>query len=254
MSHNVSIMASYQIPQFLDAGDKILGPLNLRQFGYAMGFGFVTFLVFQISFAFLPGAGWFNLLPAAPFAFLGAYLALGKYNSRDAEIYVFAAILYNVKPRKLIYTRVPDLYDLEEKLSTVTANNIATTMKQRLAKNLSDIAGNGMTDFNLQNRSEKAKKILQLANFQDNIATQTREKIVMMDIQKEGVMKELKAKEFLQKQGGNERQNRAIYNLQNQGFETSPVLNRDSSAPDSALYDLNNQNFLIGDEQNRDID
>jgi hypothetical protein len=241
-------MASYQIPQFLDSGDKILGPLNLRQFGYAMGFGFATFAVFQISFAIFPGAGWFNLVPASPFALLGAYLSFGKYNSRDAEIYVFAAILFNVKPRRLIYTRVPDLYDLEEKLSGVTVNNIANTMKKRLAKNISDKAGNGMNDFNLQNREEKAKKILQLANFQDNIATQTREKIVQMDIQKESVVRELKTKEFIQKQGGNQNQNRAIYNLQNQPFETSPVLNTPQPAMNATLYDFNTQNFLQDEE------
>ena len=240
-------MASYQIPQFLDSGDKILGPLNLRQFGYAMGFGFATFAVFQICFALVPSAGWFNLVPAAPFALLGAYLSFGKYNSRDAEIYVFAAILFNIKPRKLIYTRVPDLYDLEERLSAVTVNNIAGTMKKRLAKNISDKNGNGMSDFNLQNRQDKAKKILQLANFQDNIATQTREKIVQMDIQKESVVRELKTKQFMQKQGGNQNQNRAIYNLQNQPFETSPVL--DNNQPmNTALYDFNTQNFLQDEE------
>jgi hypothetical protein len=243
-------MASYQIPQFLDSGDKILGPLNLRQFGYALGFGFTTFLVFQLSFAFFPSAGWFNIVPALPFALLGLYLALGKYNSRDAEVYVLAAILFNVKPRKLIYVRVPDLFDLEEKLGTVSATNIAKKMKERLDKTAQDKSSKGYNDFSLQNREEKAKKILEIANFQDNISSRTREKIVQMDIQKDVVMQEIKAKEFSRNQANNP-QTRAMFNLSQQPFGQSPVLQAPQPSINSTFYDLNSQNFL--DEDNEDI-
>ena len=243
-------MASYKIPQFLDSGDKILGPLNMRQFGYALGFGFISFVVFQLSFAFFPSAALFNLAPAIPFGLLGLYLALGKYNSRDAEVYVLAAIIFNVKPKKLIYVRVPDFFDLEEKLGTISANNIAKKMRERLDKTDRDKSSKGFNDFNLQNREQKAKKILEIANLQDNISSRTREKIVQMDIQKDVVMQELKAKEFTRTQGNNP-QGRAIYNLSQQQFGQSPVLQAPQPSINSTFYDLNSQNFL--DENDEDI-
>jgi hypothetical protein len=95
---------------------------------------------------------------------LGAYLAFGKYNSRDSEIYVLQAILFVVKPRKLVYVRVPELYDLEEKLGKITANSIALRMRERLENSKAKTQTAGFDDLDREN---KAQTIMSLARRQD---------------------------------------------------------------------------------------
>jgi hypothetical protein len=154
-------MASYQIPQFLDSGDKILGPLNMRQFGYALAGFFICVLVFTVTQSTIPGIGNYALVPCIPIVGITAYLALGRYNGRDSEIYVLKYILYALKPRQMVYTRVPETTDLDEKLGQLTADNIQKEWNARVAKQ-KQIETNNYTDFNTQETTLRAKRIREL--------------------------------------------------------------------------------------------
>ena len=127
-------MAQYQIPQFLDAGDKILGPLNLRQFGYVLVGAIAAFGVYSFTAALIPGLGFFALLPAAPVLGLTLYIAMGKYNGRDVEVYILKMILNIVKPKTLVYKRIPETADLDQKLAKVNQAAIEKEWAERLVE------------------------------------------------------------------------------------------------------------------------
>lgn len=92
-------MAQYKVLQDIEAEDKLLGPLSLRQFIYAaitIVLGFVAFKLFTSSawilgILFLPPALFFGLL-AAP---------LGGQQS--SEIWLLAKIRFYLKPRMRIW-------------------------------------------------------------------------------------------------------------------------------------------------------
>ena len=92
-------MAQYKVLQDIEAEDKLLGPLSLRQFIYAaitIVLGFIAFKIFTssawiIGFIFLPPAMFFGLL-AAPIG-----------DQQSSEIWLLAKIRFFLKPRKRIW-------------------------------------------------------------------------------------------------------------------------------------------------------
>jgi hypothetical protein len=104
-------MATYKVIQDIEAEDKLLGPLSLRQFIYAVVvivLGFVAFTLGQIQFLlaipFIPPILFFGLL-AAPFG-----------QDQSSEVWLLGKIRFIFKPRKRIW----DQSGMSE-LVTVTA-------------------------------------------------------------------------------------------------------------------------------------
>lgn len=88
-------MATYKVPQDVEADDKLLGPLSFRQFVYAMVvFGMVVLAVglFQI----------FPLLAVipVPFAIFFLILALPLRKDQPMETYLAAIVSFYLKPHK----------------------------------------------------------------------------------------------------------------------------------------------------------
>lgn len=182
-------MASYQVPQFLDSGDKILGPLNLRQFGYAL-FGFlVCMVIFTITSNIFPQMGVYAFLPASPVAILAAYMALGKYNGRDSDIYFLKLILYSLKPKLMAYRRLAYVDDLIEKASQFTYQKIETRWKEEAAKKLPG-AGNELREFYSEEAKAKAERIRRLGTLVDVNVTNTLAEVQQKEL-------EIKSKEAL---------------------------------------------------------
>ncbi|HEY5268275.1 MAG TPA: PrgI family protein [Candidatus Saccharimonadales bacterium] len=89
-------MATYKVIQDIEAEDKLLGPLTLRQFIYAAIFVILGFIAFKlsttlktpyISIIFLPPMAFFGLL-AAPFG-----------NDQPNEIWLLAKFKFFLKPQ-----------------------------------------------------------------------------------------------------------------------------------------------------------
>lgn len=105
-------MAQYKVLQDIEAEDKLLGPLSLRQFIYAaitITLGFVAFKVFMTSawllgFIFVPPALFFGLL-SAPIG-----------GQQSSEIWLLAKIRFYLKPR----VRIWDQSGIQQ-LVTITA-------------------------------------------------------------------------------------------------------------------------------------
>jgi hypothetical protein len=91
-------MATYKVPQDVEAEDKLLGPFSLRQFIFILlffGTAWVAFLLAQIT----------PPLALATAPFLVAFGTLGFVQRKDqpVEVYLAALIRYYMKPHRRIW-------------------------------------------------------------------------------------------------------------------------------------------------------
>ncbi len=154
-------MASYQIPQFLDSGDKILGPLNLRQFGYVLGGFLIGVFTYTVTLSIFPGLGWLVFTPLVPIAAFTLYFAMGKFNGRDAETYVIKYLLNLFKPKVMVYSREPYVEDLNQELAKWTPQNIEARWNKQITKETKD-SQDEYSQFRQIDPEEKAQKIREL--------------------------------------------------------------------------------------------
>lgn len=92
-------MAQYKVLQDIEAEDKLLGPLSMRQFIYAaitIALGFVSFRLFTTSVWFL---GFIFVAPALFFGLLSAPLG----GQQSSEIWLLAKIRFFLMPRRRIW-------------------------------------------------------------------------------------------------------------------------------------------------------
>lgn len=91
----------YQVPQFIEIEDKIIGPLTLRQFmwlGGGGGLGFILFQVIKPSF-FAP---LFFLVMAVAIVF-----AFVKVNGRPFTSFLGSLMNFTTRPTFYIWKRIP---------------------------------------------------------------------------------------------------------------------------------------------------
>ena len=86
----------FNIPQFIEVEDKILGPLTFRQFFLVIAVGL------GLLFLWYYAALWFFLIVALPLAGLTAALIFVKINGRSFGTFLLSWINYWLNPR--IYT------------------------------------------------------------------------------------------------------------------------------------------------------
>ena len=89
----------FQVPQFIDIEDKIIGPLTLKQFFYIAGAGAILFI------AFFMVQLWLWIVIAVPIVGLAVALAFVKYNGRPMIIMLGAMFQYIWKPKLYLWTR-----------------------------------------------------------------------------------------------------------------------------------------------------
>ena len=87
----------FQVPQFIETEEKIIGPFTLKQFIFIAIGGALLFFIF---FIVPPGVFLYIGLPVA-LLFLG--LALMKMDDIPIYLYIFYALNYWLNPRRYIY-------------------------------------------------------------------------------------------------------------------------------------------------------
>lgn len=91
-------MATYKVPQNVEADDKLIGPFSFRQFIYLIAVvlaGFIAWGLAQIFIALV-------IIPIPVMLFFGA-LALPLRKDQPMEIYMAAMVSYYLKPRKRLW-------------------------------------------------------------------------------------------------------------------------------------------------------
>ena len=110
----------FRVPQFIDVEDKVFGPLTLKQFGYVVGAGGLSFLIWT----FVP-IKFLAVLIIIPVASLFLALAFVKFNNRSFGDILESAFSYYTGAK--IYTwRQP----VAEKGQTSVDQVVAATQKE----------------------------------------------------------------------------------------------------------------------------
>lgn len=94
-------MGQYKVPQDVEAEDKLLGPLSLRQFIYAIIALMWGALMWQIFKAFLPLA----VILTIPVSGIFLALAFGKKEGQTFENYFIALVRFWAMPRKRFWMK-----------------------------------------------------------------------------------------------------------------------------------------------------
>ena len=89
----------FQVPQFIEFEDKIIGPLTIKQFGYLAGAGVICFLLFS----FLKTA--FAVVVSIPIAALGLALAFGQVKGTPMPKYLAAMVGFALKPQLYLWKK-----------------------------------------------------------------------------------------------------------------------------------------------------
>lgn len=105
-------MATYKVIQDIEAEDKFVGPLTLKQFVFAM-FGV---LFGYLSFVMLTKGLLWTLIITLPPAFFGFFMAIPWSSEQPTDLWVLAKIRFRLKPKKRIW----DQSGMEQ-LVTITA-------------------------------------------------------------------------------------------------------------------------------------
>ena len=93
------IMAQFQVPQFIEIEDKIIGPLTLKQFLYLTAGAALLFILYF----FLTFVPWFIVaLIIAPLALALAFL---KINGRPFIYFLMSAIGFIFKPKLYLWKK-----------------------------------------------------------------------------------------------------------------------------------------------------
>ena len=91
-------MATYKVLQDIEAEDKFVGPLTLKQFILAG----VTFVCAYLCFFFLSKHLWVLTIPILPvMLFSGFGLAMGR--DQPTEVWLLAKLRFMLKPRRRIW-------------------------------------------------------------------------------------------------------------------------------------------------------
>jgi hypothetical protein len=123
-------MATYKVIQDIEAEDKLVGPLTLKQFVFAMvsaGFMFVAFMIASKTTIFAA-------IPFLPFILVPAIMAVPLGRDQPTDIWLASQIRFLIKPRKRIW----DQSGIKE-LVTITApkkqqNNYSDNLSQQEVK------------------------------------------------------------------------------------------------------------------------
>lgn len=117
-------MAQFQIPQFIEIEDKIVGPLTLRQFIYlaAAGlFGFLLFFIFKI---------WLWFITVVFLGTIAAILAFVKYNGQPMHKIIFSAFKYFWRPKFYLWQQ-PQKTKLPPKIPEIKIEFVPSEISEK---------------------------------------------------------------------------------------------------------------------------
>lgn len=95
-------MQRFQVPQFINIEDKIVGPLSAKQLVYIVGGLGMGYLAYEILPAIL------NIVFGIIGVLFGVALAFGKYNGRPLIKTLQAAVNFIKAPRKFVWRQQQD--------------------------------------------------------------------------------------------------------------------------------------------------
>lgn len=136
----------FQVPQYIDVEDKIVGPLTLKQFFYIAS-GFLT--IFVTFFIFVT---WLWLITSTIVATISLSFALVKYNGRPLMTVTIAAIRYYMGGRTYTWQKNTGVTTIK------TPAGLLAKLGLGLTTGKADIAGRGASVNGFFSRSLPAQE------------------------------------------------------------------------------------------------
>lgn len=126
-------MATYKVLQDIEAEDKFLGPLTLKQCIFAA----IAIVSAYLSFLFVSRGIWVMAFPLLPVIVVTGFLAFPWGRDQPTEVWLLAKIRFMFKPRKRIWdqTGIQELVKITAPPKTIeyTGDNLSQTeVKSRL--------------------------------------------------------------------------------------------------------------------------
>lgn len=100
----------FNIPQFIDKEDKIVGPLTAKQLGWMFGAGGVMLLLWAIL-----DTSAFIIASVPVIAIFGA-LAFYRPNNQSLIAFLFSSVSFFFRPKMYIWKRVPEVVNIKKKI------------------------------------------------------------------------------------------------------------------------------------------
>ena len=108
----------FNVPQFIDIEDKIVGPLTAKQLGW-LALGGVVLLVF---YNFLDTQAFF--LAAVICAGIFGALAFYKPYNQPLISFLMSSVYFTVRPRMYVWKRMPEKEEAKVKIAVKNAQKI----------------------------------------------------------------------------------------------------------------------------------
>lgn len=174
-------MATYKVIQDIEAEDKLVGPLSLRQFIYA---GIAALLLYLSFICLSKGASLF-LIVLLPPALFCAFFAFPWSREQPTEVWALAKIRFFLKPRKRIWNQsgVKELVTITvpKKIERVITNGLTQNeVRSRLNALASTIDSRGWAIKNvdaslyaqpLMGQATDSDRLLGISNMPQQVAT-----------------------------------------------------------------------------------
>ena len=92
----------FNIPQFIDKEDKLVGPLTAKQLGWLAGAGVVMLVLFNV----LDTSAFF--LAAIPVLAIFGALAFYRPNNQPLLVFVLSSLSFVFRPKMYVWRRLPE--------------------------------------------------------------------------------------------------------------------------------------------------
>ncbi len=116
----------FEVPQFIEVEDKIIGPLTWKQFVYlAGGAGILIVLFFLLPFIFFAMIG-------LPFGALAASLAFNRINNRPFSIFLESMVTYFTKSKLYLWRKEGAQTVILKTESSPSSQNLTFTSKNSI--------------------------------------------------------------------------------------------------------------------------
>lgn len=108
----------FQVPQFIETEDKIVGPLTLKQFVYVAAAAAISFMLFFVL------SMWLWIIVVAILAAVAIALSFGQYDGRPLPQVLIAALNFYWQPKLYVWKR-------EEKIAGMPAGMSSYAVQSR---------------------------------------------------------------------------------------------------------------------------
>ena len=121
-------MALFNIPQFIDIEDKIVGPLTAKQLGWLAAGGVVLLVLWSMldMSAFI--------MAALIVGFIFGMLAFYRPNNQSLLVYILSVFSFFTKPKMYVWIRVPEIEKAKKK-AAVKKTQAATAAPKGINEN-----------------------------------------------------------------------------------------------------------------------